>query len=200
VTSNYPLVLFDRLVNELDVPKVSTNNEVISYEATRLLIERGAERIAFLGLNPDLYIIRTRLAGYLKAVQQFRPAAEPLVFSGSGRPDEDIARLKEFIAIHQPDAFLGASESMALLLYEISRQQGQFIPENYQLISFTNLAAARFLSPSLSAIVQPAFEIGKEAAELLFKVIKKKKIYPAEGSPTLSSVLLEGDSIRAGRP
>ena len=200
VAANYPLVLFDRLVNELDVPKVSTNNEGISYEATRLLIERGAERIAFLGLNPDLYITRTRLAGYQKAVQQFRPGAEPMVFSGSGQPDEDIARLKDFIAIYQPDAFLGASESMALLLYEISRQLGQSIPENYQLISFTNLAAVRFLSPSLASIVQPAFEIGKEAAELLFKVIKKKKIYPAEASPTLPSVIQEGDSIRTLRP
>ncbi|MCU0384441.1 MAG: LacI family transcriptional regulator [Flavihumibacter sp.] len=200
VAVNYPLVLFDRLVNELEVPKVSTNNEVISYEATRLLMERGAERIAFLGLNPDLYIIRTRLAGYQKALQESRPGAESIVFSGTGRMDEDITRLKDFITIHQPDAFLGASESMALLLYEISRQQGQTIPENYQLISFTNLAAARFLNPSLASIVQPAFEIGKEAAELLFKVIKKKKIYPAEESPTLPSVLLEGDSIRAFRP
>jgi LacI family transcriptional regulator len=200
VQADYPLVLFDRLVAELDVPKVSTNNEQVSFEATRLLYERGASRIAFLGLNPDLYITRTRLSGYLQAIQHVYPDSVPLVFSGTGNQEKDLVALKTFIHHHQPDAFLGASESMALLLYEISRQQGIIIPDAAQLISFTNLGAARFLQPSLSAIVQPAFEIGKEAAELLFKVIRKKKIYPPEKLRILPSVLAEAGSVRKVRP
>ncbi len=199
VKAAFPMVLFDRLLPELGVPYVATNNEAVSFDATRLLYEKGAIRTAFLGLDPDLYITRTRLAGYKKAVQQFRPEQSPLVFSGTGNSEKDLPLLMDFINREKPDAFLGASESMALLLYEISKKQGKNIPGDYQLISFTNLGSARYLNPSLSAIVQPAFEMGKEAAELLFKVIRKKKIYQAEQFRFLPSVLVEADSIRPSR-
>ncbi|WP_290792264.1 LacI family DNA-binding transcriptional regulator [Flavihumibacter sp. UBA7668] len=196
-SAGFPMVLFDRLVEEVAVPHVCTNNEAISFEATSLLYQRGAKKTAFLGLDADLFITRTRLAGYKKAVEQFDPGAAPLVFAGTGKPELDLPRLKNFLHKYQPDALFGASESMALLLYELGSQEKFHIPDDYQLISFTNLSAVPFLNPSLTAIIQPAFEIGKEAAELLFKVIKKKKIYSAEQKRELPSAIRLAASIRA---
>ncbi|KYP13859.1 LacI family DNA-binding transcriptional regulator [Flavihumibacter sp. CACIAM 22H1] len=197
--AGFPMVFFDRLVEEVEVPHVCTNNEAISYEATSLLYQRGAKKPAFLGLDPDLFITRTRQAGYQRAVEQFDPGAIPLLFAGSGKPAQDLPRLHAFFKEHHPDGFLGAAESMALLLYELGSQENFQIPKDYQLISFTNLSAVPFLHPSLTAIVQPAFEIGKEAAELLFKVIKKKKIYPAERKRILPSCIRLAASLRASK-
>lgn len=194
--AGFPLVLFDRLLEDADVPAVATNNEAVSFEATNLLLQCGAEKIAFLGLDPNLYITKTRLAGYLNALKKNKPGAQPLIFTGTGQYAKDQEGLQHFLDKYQPDALLGAAESMALLLYEICRQKNYRIPEDYQLISFTNLGAVTYLNPSLTAIVQPAFQIGKEAAELLFKVIKKKKIYAAEIKQLLPSVIQHAHSIK----
>ncbi|MFN3490366.1 MAG: substrate-binding domain-containing protein, partial [Emticicia sp.] len=48
------------------------------------------------------------------------------------------------------------------------------IPEQLSFIGFTNLKVAHLLAPSLSTIVQPAFEIGQTAAELLLDSIERK--------------------------
>jgi LacI family transcriptional regulator len=195
--TGFPLVLFDRLVEEVDVPVVATNNESASYEACNLLFQRGAARPAFLGLDPNLYITRTRLSGYLRALKENRPEMEPLIFTGSGQPEKDREALQGFLEQYRPDALFGAAESMALLLYEVCRRKGYRIPEDYQLISFTNLGAVTFLNPSLTSIVQPAFEIGRSAAELLFKVIKKKRIYAAEQKQILPSAIRMAESLKA---
>lgn len=194
---SFPLVLFDRLTSEIDVPTVSTNNEAISFQATELLAQRGAKKIAFLGLDPNLYIMRTRLDGFRNASKHWFPKLEPPVFTGTGEATVDLPKLSAFLKKVQPDAVLSASESMALLLYQIARDQQLRVPADLQLISFTNMNAVPFLSPSLSAIVQPAFAMGKEAAELLFKVIRKKNLFPAELNRQLPSEIRPGASIKA---
>ena len=47
------------------------------------------------------------------------------------------------------------------------------IPEKVKVISFTNLQAALILTPTLTTVTQPAFEMGKAAATVLFRSLEK---------------------------
>jgi LacI family transcriptional regulator len=71
------------------------------------------------------------------------------------------------------------------------------IPADLKVLVFSTLETAPILNPPLSTISQPAFEIGKTAAELLFKGIEKKKYNLTDETITLPSVLIERTSSQA---
>jgi LacI family transcriptional regulator len=65
------------------------------------------------------------------------------------------------------------------------------IPDELMMVAFSTVETAPILNPSLTTIVQPAFDIGKTAAELLFKKIEKKRFILSDEIVTLPSVLIE---------
>jgi LacI family transcriptional regulator len=57
------------------------------------------------------------------------------------------------------------------------------------VITFTNLQAALILTPTLTTITQPAFEMGQAAAAVLFKALRKKNYNLKEETVVIPSVL-----------
>jgi LacI family transcriptional regulator len=58
------------------------------------------------------------------------------------------------------------------------------------VISFSNYSATALFNPPLSSIIQPAYEIGREAAAILFKIIENKKLMPSEKKVILPSQII----------
>ena len=75
----------------------------------------------------------------------------------------------------RPDGVFASVESLAITVYDVCYELGLRIPEDVKVISFSNLATAALLAPSLTTITQPAFAIGKEAATSLFQILKNNK-------------------------
>lgn len=67
------------------------------------------------------------------------------------------------------------------------------IPNDVKILSFSNLSTAKLLNPSLTTISQPAFEIGREAAKCLFKILNNKQL-DDEQNIILKSVLTKRES------
>ena len=70
------------------------------------------------------------------------------------------------------------------------------IPTDVKVISYSNLKTAAILNPALTTITQPAYNIGREAAQLLFKIIDKKEIAPSQENIELNSVLIIRESTK----
>ena len=65
-----PLILFDRITEQIDVTTVTTDNTVGGMKATEHLIERGCKRIAFLAISKTLSVSTGRMNGYLEALKR----------------------------------------------------------------------------------------------------------------------------------
>lgn len=98
---------------------------------------------------------------------------------------------------NKPDGIVASVERLAISVYLVSQQISVSIPKDLKVIVFSTLETAPILNPSLSTITQPAFEIGKTAAELLFKGIEKKKFNLADETVMLPSFLIERTSSKA---
>lgn len=83
-----------------------------------------------------------------------------------------------------------------MISYEVCNELNLKIPEDIKVIGFSNLYTAGLLNPSLTTITQPAYDIGKEAANILFKLIEKRgnQIIPEQS--VLNSILVERNSSR----
>lgn len=190
-----PLVLFDRVSETMEVPRVTTDDIDASFKATEHLIKSGCQKITFLSLSGGLSISRRRYAGYTKALfKHGLTEYEQVVECGN---DDQINRVKirELLQSEQrPDGIFAAIEKFAINSYEVCHELNINIPRQLKVISFSNLTAAALFDPPLSTVVQPAYEIGKESAAILFKIVEKKMLLANEKRVVLPSKIVERKS------
>jgi LacI family transcriptional regulator len=191
MAANIPLVFFDRVCEDVTTTRIVTDDFDSSYKATSLLIKRGCRRIAYLAVSSHLSISHNRIEGYRKALRDHRIPAdkESIVYcdkedTGNYQLIKTLLRRKE-----RPDAVLASVEKLTAPVYRACRELNLSIPGAIKVISFTNLPAADILSPALTTITQPAFEMGEKAAAVLFKALGKNKVSLKKETIVLPSVL-----------
>ena len=192
--SGTPLVFFDRVCESMDVPCVTTDDSKAAFKATEHLLKMGCKQIAFLSLSCNLSISSGRRTGYLKALAKYGLDNEMIIECGV---DDETNRghIRQLLQSEQrPDGIFAAVEKFAFNTYEVCHDMNISIPRQLKLVSFSNLSAAALFDPPLSTIVQPAYEIGKEAATILFKIVEKKMLLPNERKVTIASQIVERKS------
>ena len=198
---NIPLVFFDRIVDGLDAPKVTTDDYNCGIKATEHLIENGCKQIAFLSISQHLSISNKRMEGYLEALHRNNlPANNDLIVAC----DRDEAKNNELIQEllkreNRPDGIFASVEKLAISTYKICEELQLNIPKDVKVITFSNSYTAAFLNPSLTTVTQPAYEMGREAAAILYKLIEKKKHHSAAESIVLNSRLIVRNSTKGER-
>jgi LacI family transcriptional regulator len=178
-----PVVLFDRLIDQIDTHKVGANNFQGAYDATMHLIKNGYRNIAHLNTNTILNIATERLNGYKQALADSGIAYRADLlrscdYTDAAKLNEDLEEaLKYYMALpDKPDAIFTATDQISTRCLVLLNKLGYKIPEDVAIIGFTNTELADALSPALSTVHQPAFEIGQLAADKLISLIEKKNL------------------------
>jgi LacI family transcriptional regulator len=196
-----PLVFFDRIAEHIDAPKVITDDFSSGAEATQHLVENGCKRIAFLSISQLLSISNKRMNGYKEALKNNNMEVDNSLVvycEGNGKKDNDLIR-DLLTRKDRPDGIFASIESLALATYEICEELKLKIPRDIKVICFSNLKTAGLLNPSMTTITQPAFEIGREAAAILFKLIEKKGHHFLLEKTVIKSTLIQRNSTKGKR-
>lgn len=172
-----PLILFDRITDQLDVTTVTTDNNAGGKRATEHLIERGCKRLAFLGISRTLSVSTGRMSGFLDALKANSiPREEDMILCCDGDDHKNKELIRKLLKRpDRPDGIFASVETLAISTYEVCEELGLKIPRDLKVIAFSNSYLAALLNPSLTAIAQPAFEMGREAAAILVNLVEKKE-------------------------
>ena len=196
IRKNVPVVFFDRVCDDVKTAQVSTDDFQVGYTATKHLIERNCARILYLSISESLSISQKRMQGYQQALRCYDMPVSPddtILCMGDAGQMENIIRhalstVKE--GDKRPDGIVASVEKLVTPVYLACDSMNLSIPEDVKVICFSNMPLAPLLCPALTTITQPAFEIGRTAATLLFKAIEGKDFDIAKASITLPSVLM----------
>lgn len=174
---NIPVVFFDRELDGYEAPKVVTNDYECGELAAQHLLENGCTFPIFLSTSDALAICQNRFSGFLNAIGglQNEIATYPFVIDCSNDKniyDQVASILEKFPAI---DGIVASVEKLAIQTLLVCDQKNIPIPGRIKVLAFSTLETAPLLNPSLTTISQPAFEIGKHAADILITLIEKKK-------------------------
>jgi LacI family transcriptional regulator len=193
---NIPMVFFDRVCEGITAPKVMTNDYESGFVATEHLVKAGCGRIAHLTISMTLSISLKRQQGYTDALRRWEQAADrDLIIHCGGDEAANYRLIKDLLSgDDRPDGVFASVEKLAVQVYHVCRELGLRIPEDVKVISFSNLVTASLLNPSLTTIAQPAFDMGKEAATILFRRLEKKYIVTPEDRVMLPARLEVRDS------
>ena len=193
-----PMVFFDRVAENINAPKITTNDYESGFKATEHLIENGCKKIAFLSISNKLSIVNKRMNGYLDAAKKhgIAPDNKQIINCDTNKEGNTILIKKLLQRPDRPDAILACVEELAVSSYVICRELKLNIPRDIKIISFSNLQTADLLNPSLTTITQPAYEIGREAASVLFQLMENKGMPQRYGDVVLNSELIIRNSTK----
>lgn len=189
---NIPVILFDRIFDQFQTLKITTDDFESGLHAAQLLIKKGCKHLSYLSFSPNLSIDQRRKTGFVKAAEKagIQYSIVPLDKSNANREDVLTGVLGGEDA---PDGIFSPVESLGLLVYEVCYKLNKRIPEDVKVLSFSNLKIAAMLNPPLTTITQPALEIGRYACTALFKAMRNNFLYDDE-ELIMPSILIERQS------
>lgn len=173
VKNGLPVVCVDRGLKESEVDLVWVNNEAGAYAAVDHLIRKGYKRIAHIGGLPSIPSSVLREAGYRSALTDHQIVPEPeLIRLGDSTYESGVRLASDLLkSKNPPDALFTGNNLITLGALETIHALKLKIPEQIAIIGFDDMSWANSLNPALTAVRQPAFEIGKRAGELLIQRI-----------------------------
>jgi DNA-binding LacI/PurR family transcriptional regulator len=179
IDKDIPIVFFDRIIEELNVSQVYSDNYDISFQGTEHLISQGCKRIAFVAGPKHLFNSRYRLKGYLDALNKYNiPVSESLIVQSNYSSNEVEDYTRSLFSLRQkPDAIFAINDMAALEIMHILKKRGLVIPRDVAVLGFNNETICRMVEPTLSSIDHPAFDMGAAATEILLKQISNKEVF-----------------------
>jgi DNA-binding LacI/PurR family transcriptional regulator len=171
--ADIPIVALDRRLMNFDVDTVVTNNIKGAYDAVVHLIEHGHKRIGYIGGPLHTTTGKERWEGYKKALMENGYELIPdLVKVGNFKQRSGQETARELLEEDdRPTALFTANNLMTLGALNAIHEKGLRIPEEIAIVGFDDLPWAQSLDPPLTAVEQPAYELGRIAADLLIKRI-----------------------------
>ena len=178
--SGMPFVFFDRITNDIKTHVVVVDNCGGAKNATQHLINEGCKRIAHVTSSPNISITQERLEGYYQALKSNNFAVNENYIKycqhGGMNREEIENAIDELLALEiPPDALFAASDRLTIGSFSILKSRNIQIPDTIALAGFCNFSSPELFCPSLTTVRQPAFEMGKAAAELLIELIEAKR-------------------------
>ena len=173
IKTQIPIVFFNRINKKLSVSNVIIDDYKWSFLATEHLIEQGCRRITHLAGPANLDIARSRLQGYMDALEKHNlPKDESLVIPCGLMMENGILgamKLLEFPEL--PDGIFAINDPVAIGAMQTLKKSGIKMPGDIAIVGFTETKAAVIIEPNLTTVEQPTYEMGKTAAELLLEQI-----------------------------
>lgn len=196
IADGIPLIFFDRVCDDVDTAKITTDDFESGYRAAEHLLKKQCRRIAFLSISDSLSISNKRLEGYLQAHQDYKiPADKKMIVYCPDDAKKNYTVIKKLLQQkNRPDAIIASVEKLTTPVYKACELLKLNIPKDIKVICFSNLVTASILNPSLTTITQPAFDMGKTAAKLLFRKLEKKNVSLKKENIVIPSTLIARSS------
>jgi LacI family transcriptional regulator len=175
IDQGMPVVMFDRVTNEVLCDKVIIDDKMAAYEAVQSLIDKGRKKIALVTTVDYVSVGKLRTEGYIKALlDNDIPFNENLIIKIE---DVDtceiiIGKLLEDKAI---DAVFAVNELFAVTSIKTANKIGVNVPKDLAVIAFTDGIISKYSTPTITTVSQSGLKMGNRAAKMLIDRLESEE-------------------------
>lgn len=170
---NKELVFIDSQVSMNKEKWVKTNNYEAVLETTSALVEKGYDNFIMLTADPSVLSTRMeRSAGYVDALSQLRKTCDTKIVKDDVNAEDIHDFITNELKLGNKTLIFVANCWLLPKVYVALKNYRNLIPQTIGLLGFDNLEWTNFSSPTVTTIVQPAYEEGKQSAEILIDAIE----------------------------
>jgi LacI family transcriptional regulator len=173
-----PVVITERLLEGPNLRSIHLDQKYGGYLATRHLLAQGHTRIAHIAGVENRADARERYLGYLQAHAEAGVEPDPrLLVRGNFTDKGGLVAAQRLIGSGVPfSAIFCANDDTALGARLALYQKGLRVPEDVSLVGFDDMPTSSFMTPPLTTVRQPVYEVGLYAARMLLDMMG----YPSE--------------------
>jgi len=172
-----PCVFMDRLPAKAE-GTVSTDNVEAGSMATRHLLDLGHQRIAMIVGRLSLSPHRDRLEGFRKAMQEANlPIRDEYLVQGDVQIESGVDAARQLLRLEaRPSAVIASNSKLLLGLLQVFDEEKVKVPQQISVVGFDDYAWNKYLSPSITTVAQPTFEMGRQAFGLLLQLMNRDEM------------------------
>lgn len=175
INQGMPVVMFDRVTNDILCDKVIIDDNLAAYNATRFLIEKGFSKIALITTVDYVSVGKLRTDGYTKALKTNDLKVNENLILKIEDIDNFESKIDELIKNNEIDAIFAVNELFAVTAIKIANKHGKRVPEDISVIGFTDGIISKFSSPSISTVGQNGIKMGEKAAKMLIERLENEE-------------------------
>jgi LacI family transcriptional regulator len=170
-----PCVFVDRLPAAQAEGTVSTDNLQGGYMAAGHLLELGHRQIAMIVGQTALSPHRNRLEGFRKAMQEANlPIRDEYLIYGDVQIQNGFEAAANLLKLkNRPTAIIANNNKLLMGLLQALDENKVRVPAQMSVLGFDDFAWNKYLSPGVTAVAQPMYEMGREAFEVLFQLMNQ---------------------------
>lgn len=175
INQGMPVVMFDRVTNEVLCDKVIIDDKLAAYEAVQNLIDIGKKKIALVTTVDYVSVGKLRTDGYIKALLD-----NNLFFNENlviRIEDIDTCEIKigKLIEDRAIDAVLAVNELFAVTIIKMASKLGLKVPDDLSVIAFTDGIISQYSTPTITTVSQNGIKMGQKAAKMLIERVEAEE-------------------------
>lgn len=167
INQGMPVVMFDRVTNDILCDKVIINDNLAAYEAVQKLIDAGFKNIALITTVDYVSVGKLRTDGYIKALKTNDIGINPDLILRIEDIENCTDQIEYLLSHNKIDAIFAVNELFAVTAIKEAKKQGLEVPRDLAIIGFTDGIISKYSSPSITTVGQSGFEMGNKAAQML---------------------------------
>lgn len=184
-SEDLPLVVLDRHLVGPNIFRVGCDQELGGYLATMHLLEQGCRQIEFINGDPRSWHNALRKEGYFRALKNFGIKSKRFDLAGFFTEEGGYSAAVKMIERGTlPDGVFVANDEMAIGVMRALRDRGLSVPDDLSVVGFDDIQLAAYVSPSLTTVKQPMYDMGALASEILFKAFRGEEAIESVVLPT----------------
>lgn len=196
INEGTPIVMFDRIADEVNCDKVVVDDYESAVNATEHLIKTGCKKIALFSSIDNLSVGKLRAEGFYKAMEKHKLKVDDSLVILTETSDDFNSKIGGFFKKNKPDGVFALDEHASVTAMKLGIQNGYKIPQDLQLIGFADGLWSRRMTPSLSTVSQHGPEIGEVAAQLLIDKLESDEETFTSSTTTIKTELRQRDSTK----
>lgn len=196
INQGMPVVMFDRVTNDILCDKVIIDDKAAAYEAVQSLIDHGRKKIALVTTVDYVSVGKLRTDGYEKALlDNGIPFNEDLIIKIEDVETCEIT-ISQLLHDRAFDAVFAVNELFAVTIIKTASKMGLKVPEDLAVIAFTDGIISKYSTPSITTVSQSGEKMGNKAAKMLIERLEAEHDDDEEENENYTTEVIETHLIK----
>jgi LacI family transcriptional regulator len=175
INQGMPVVMFDRVTDDVNCDKVIIDDKAAAYEAVKSLIDKGKKKIALVTTVDYVSVGKLRTDGYIQALLDNKIKFDENLIIRIENIDTCETTIAKLLEDKTIDAVFAVNELFAVTIIKTANKIGLNVPKDLAVIAFTDGIISKYSTPTITTVSQNGIEMGNKAAQILIDRLEKEE-------------------------
>ena len=175
INQGMPVVMFDRVTNDVLCDKVIIDDQLAAYQAVDFLIRHKFKKVALITTIDYVSVGKLRTDGYVNALHDHDIKESDSLIVKIEDIENCAIKIEKMLKDEKPDAIFAVNELFAVTAIKLANKMGLKVPEDISVIGFTDGIISQYSTPTITTVSQNGIKMGGRAAKMLIERLEMEE-------------------------